>query len=125
VVRSRQSIGNLKGDRQRILGTLADNLGAIINQRLLPSIHPGVDVVPAYEVFIPNSLTRRYIREMRYADAIAEMEKESMKQIGCVTYVDSLHKLVMEEWVDFQLALEHAGEHAERLTSRVKGIAVR
>ncbi|GMV98357.1 MAG: twitching motility protein PilT, partial [Phycisphaerae bacterium] len=40
-------------EQQRILGTLADNLAAIINQRLLPCLKPGVDVVPAYEIFIP------------------------------------------------------------------------
>jgi twitching motility protein PilT len=111
-------------EQQRILGTLADNLAAIINQRLLPCIKPGVDVVPAYEIFIPNPLTRRYIRETRYTEAVAEMEKPTMKEVGCVTYVDSLHKLVVEQWVDYQLALEHAGEHAERLKSRVKGIDV-
>lgn len=111
-----------KSEQQRILGTLADNLAAMINQRLLPSIRPGVDVVPAYEIFFPNSLTRRYIREMRYTEAIEEMEKPTMKELGCVTYVDSLHRLVVEEWADYQIALEHAGEHAEKLIARVKGI---
>ncbi|OHB76448.1 MAG: hypothetical protein A2W31_13460 [Planctomycetes bacterium RBG_16_64_10] len=112
-------------EQQRILGTLADNLAAIINQRLLPSIKPGVDVVPAYEIFFPNSLTRRYIREMRYADAVAEMEKQTMKELGCVTYVDSLHRLIIDEFVDYQIALQHAGEHAEKLKGRVKGFEVR
>jgi hypothetical protein len=45
--------------------------------------------------------------------------------LGCITYVDSLFKLVEEEWVDYRLALEHAGEHAEKLTARVKGIDLR
>lgn len=112
-------------EQQRILGTLADNLGAIINQRLLPCLKPGIDVVPAYEIFIPNPLTRRYIRERRYIDAIAEMDKPAMKEIGCVTYVDSLHRLVTEEWVDFHLALEHAGDQAEKLKSRLKGIELK
>jgi twitching motility protein PilT len=114
-----------KSEQQRILGTLADNLSAIINQRLLPCIRPGVDVVPAYEIFFPNSLTRRYIREMKYTAAVEEMEKPTMKELGCITYVDSLHRLVVEEWVDYQLALQHAGEHAEKLTARVKGIDLR
>lgn len=109
-------------EQQRILGTLADNVGAIINQRLLPCLKPGIDVVPAYEIFMPNPLTRRYIREKRYTDAIAEMDKPAMKEIGCVTYVDSLYKLVTEEWVDYHLALEHAGDYAEKLRSRLKGI---
>jgi twitching motility protein PilT len=113
-----------KSEQQRILGTLADNLAAIINQRLMPCIRPGIDVVPAYEIFIPNPLTRRYIRETRYTDAAAEMDKPTMKDLGCVTYVDSLYKLVIEQWVDYQLALQHAGEHAERLKARVKGIDV-
>ncbi len=109
-------------EQQRIVGTLADNLAAIINQRLLPCIKPGIDVVPAYEIFRPNPLTRRYIREMRYMDAIAEMDKPAMKEIGCVTYVDSLHMLVTEEWVTYQTALEQAGDHAEKLRARLKGI---
>jgi len=109
-------------EQQRILGTLADNLGAIINQRLLPCRREGIDVVPAFEIFIPNNLTRRYIREKRYQDAIAEMEKPAMKELGCVTYIDSLHKLVSEEWVDYHLALEHAGDRAEKLKARLIGI---
>jgi len=109
-------------EQQRILGTLADNLAAIINQRLLPCLKPGVDVVPAYEIFMPNPLTRRYIRERRYVEAVAEMEKPAMKEIGCVTYVDSLHKLVTEEWIDYHTALEHAGDRAEKLKARLKGI---
>lgn len=109
-------------EQQRILGTLADNLAAIINQRLLPSRRPGVNIIPAYEIFVPNNLTRRYIREKRYQDAIAEMEKPAMKEIGCVTYVDSLHKLVTEEYVEYHLALEHAGDKAEKLKARLIGI---
>jgi pilus retraction protein PilT len=111
-------------EQQRILGTLADNLAAIINQRLLPCIRPAIDVVPAYEIFMPNPLTRRYIREMRYNNAVAEMDKPAMKELGCVTYVDSLYKLVTEEWVEYQMALEHAGDKAEKLKSRLKGIAI-
>jgi twitching motility protein PilT len=112
-------------EQQRILGTLADNLGAIINQRLLPSVKAGIDVVPAYEIFIPNPLTRRYIRERRYQDAVAEMEKPAMKELGCVTYVDSLYQLVTEEWIDYHMALEHAGDRAEKLKARMVGIDIK
>ncbi len=112
-------------EQMRILGTLADNLAAMINQRLLPCLKPGIDVVPAYEIFIPNTLTRRYIRELRYQDAIAEMDKPAMKELGCVTYVDSLYKLVIDEWVDFHVAAEHAGGQAEKLQSRLKGIELK
>lgn len=111
-------------EQQRILGTLADNLAAIINQRLLPCVKRGIDVVPAYEIFIPTPLTRRYIREGRYTEATEEMHKPSMKEVGCVTYVDSLHKLVTEEWIDFPVAIEHAGDQAEKLKARLKGIAM-
>ena len=55
-------------------------------------------------------------------EAVAEMEKPAMKEIGCVTYVDSLHKLVTEEWVDYHVALENAGDRAEKLKARLKGI---
>ncbi len=109
-------------EQQRILGTLADNMSAIINQRLLPCIKPGIDVVPAYEIFMPNPLTRRYIREMRYPEAVAEMDKPAMKEIGCVTYVDSLYKLVTEEWIKYDVALDNAGDKAEKLKARLKGI---
>lgn len=111
-------------EHHRILGTLADNLAAIINQRLLPCLRTDVDVVPAYEIFIPNPLTRRYIREKRYQQAVAEMEKPVMKEAGCVTYVDSLFLLVTGDWVDYQLALEHAGDKAERLKARLLGIDI-
>jgi len=50
------------------------------------------------------------------------MEKQAMKEIGCVTYVDSLHRLVTEEWIDYHTALEHSGDQAEKLKARLKGI---
>lgn len=109
-------------EQQRILGTLADNMSAIINQRLLPSIRSGIDVIPAYEIFMPNPLTRRYIRELRYQEACAEMDKPAMKELGCVTYVDSLYKLVNEEWIKYDVALENAGDKAEKLKAKLKGI---
>lgn len=109
-------------EQQRILGTLADNLAAIINQRLLPSLKPEIDVVPAYEIFIPNSLTRKYIRDAKYTDAVAEMEKPAMQELGCVTYVDSLYKLITEEWIDYHVAMDNAGDKAEKLKARLKGI---
>lgn len=112
-------------EQQRILGTLADNLSAIINQRLLPSRNRDINIIPAYEIFVPNSLTRRYIREKRYQDAIAEMEKPAMKEIGCVTYVDSLYKLVLEEQVEYIVALEHAGDKAEKIKARLSGIELK
>jgi Tfp pilus assembly pilus retraction ATPase PilT len=112
-------------EQQRILGTLADNLAAIINQRLLPCLKDTIDVVPSYEIFIPNPLTRRYIRERRYQEAVAEMDKPAMKELGCVTYVDSLYDLVYNEWVDYHTALEHAGDKAEKLKSRLKGIELK
>jgi twitching motility protein PilT len=112
-------------EQQRILGTLADNLGAIINQRLLPCRKAGIDVVPAYEIFIPNPLTRRYIRERRYVEAVAEMEKPAMKELGCVTYVDSLYRLVHDEWVDYHTAMEHAGDKVEKLKAKFIGIDIK
>jgi twitching motility protein PilT len=112
-------------EQQRILGTLADNLAAIINQRLLPCLKEGIDVVPAYEIFMPNPLTRRYIRERRYQEAVSEMEKPAMKELGCVTYVDSLYELVINEWVDYHTALDNAGDKAEKLKSRTKGIELK
>ena len=45
-----------------------------------------------------------------------------MKELGCVTYVDSLFQLVYEEWVDYHTALDNAGDKAEKLKSRLKGI---
>ena len=109
-------------EQQRILGTLSDNLAAIINQRLLPCIKDGIDIIPAYEIFMPNPLTRRYIREMKYTDAVAEMEKPAMKDLGCVTYVDSLYQLVVDEWVEYSTAMEQAGDQVERLKADRKSV---
>jgi hypothetical protein len=39
-----------------------------------------------------------------------------------VTYVDSLYRLVSEEWVSYNVALEQAGDKAEKLKARMKGI---
>jgi Tfp pilus assembly ATPase PilU len=53
------------------------------------------------------------------------MEKPAMKELGCVTYIDSLYKLVTEEWIDYHTALEHAGDKAEKLKGRMIGIEIK
>ncbi len=99
--------------------SLAFNLRAIICQKLLPSIAPGVRRIPAVEILISNPSVRQLIEEGRDAelpDLIRACEGEGMR-----TFPRSLLELVEKDSVDPEVAFEHAS-NVDELKMMLKGI---
>lgn len=107
---------------QAIRSALVFNMKAIIAQKLLPSIKPGVQRVPTVEIMIFTPMIRKLILESqdeKLADAIRIGVKEGMQD-----FTMSLKDLVERELVDRQVALEVA-PNPEALKMALKGIEVK
>src|SRR5262245_3579222 len=100
---------------------LAFNLKAIIAQKLLPSIKPGVQRVPTNEIMIVNPTIRDLIikgEDKKLADAIKIGFLE-----GMTDFTENLRQLVEREYIDKATALEVA-PNPEALKMALKGIKV-
>ena len=106
---------------QAIRQTLAFNLKAVVAQKLLPSIKPGVQRVPTNEIMIVNPTIRDLIikgEDKKLADAIRIGFLE-----GMVDFTENLRQLVERGDVTKEVALEVA-PNPEALKMALKGIKV-
>jgi twitching motility protein PilT len=101
--------------------SLAFNLKAIVCQKLLRSIRPGIQRVPANEIMIVNPTIRELLvkgDDKKLPDAIRIGYIE-----GMVDFNESLRQLVTRGDVDEQAALEVA-PNPDALKMALKGIKV-
>jgi twitching motility protein PilT len=101
--------------------SLAFNLKAIVCQKLLRSIRPGIQRVPANEIMIVNPTIRELLikgEDKKFPDAIRIGYIE-----GMVDFNESLRQLVTRGDVDEQAALEVA-PNPDALKMALKGIRV-
>jgi twitching motility protein PilT len=106
---------------QAIRQSLAFNMKAIVAQKLLPSIKPGVSRVPTNEIMILNPTIRELIikgEDKKLPDAIRIGFLE-----GMLDFTESLTQLVQSSWVERSVALEVA-PNPEALKMALKGIKV-
>jgi twitching motility protein PilT len=101
---------------------IAMNMKAIVAQKLLPSIKPGVGRCPTVEIMVFNSIIRKLVleeKDEKLADAIRMCEKEGMQD-----FTMSLKSLVDKELIDRATAFEVA-PNVDALRMALKGIEVR
>ena len=101
--------------------SLGFNLKAVVAQKLLPSIRPGIQRVPTNEIMIVNPTIRDLIlksEDKKLGDAIRIGFLE-----GMLDFTESLRQLVERGDVDRAAALEVA-PNAEALKMALKGIKV-
>ncbi|MBX3372959.1 MAG: PilT/PilU family type 4a pilus ATPase [Phycisphaeraceae bacterium] len=109
-------------DHGFIRSSLAAGLQGVLAQRLLPSVKPGAQRVPATEVLLNNSTVSEKIREGEDDDLPAVMAGSLHE--GMHDFTTSLAQLVEKDWVDLKVA-ERFAPNAEALRSRVRGISVK
>jgi twitching motility protein PilT len=105
-----------------IRASLASSLRAVAAQRLVPSIRPEVQRVPATEVLLNTGLVADRIREGHDEDLPAIMAGAAEE--GMHDFTGSLLRLIREAWVDLKTAERYA-PNAELLRSKVRGIDVK
>lgn len=106
---------------QAMRQSLAFNLKAVVCQKLLPSIKPGVQRVPTNEIMIMNPTIRELIikgEDKKLPDAVRIGMIE-----GMIDFNESLRQLVARGDVDESAALE-ASPNPEALKMAFKGIKV-
>jgi twitching motility protein PilT len=111
-----------EGMHSAIRSAMMFNMKAIIAQKLLPSIKPGVQRVPTVEIMIFSAMVRKLIHECqdeKLSDAIRIAAHEGMQD-----FTMSLKSLVEERMIDRATAFEVA-PNAEALKMALKGIQVR
>jgi twitching motility protein PilT len=106
---------------QAVRQSLAFNLKAVVCQKLLPSIRPGVQRVPTNEIMIVNPTIRDLIvkgEDKKLQDAIRIGFLE-----GMIDFNESLRQLVERGDVDRSTALE-VSSNPDQLKMALKGIKV-
>jgi len=109
-------------DHAFIRSSLAAGLRAVMAQRLVPSVKPGVHRVPATEVLLNNTTVADKIREGDDADLPAVIAGSIHE--GMHDFTSSLSQLVERDWIELRVAERYA-PNAEALRSRVRGITVK
>jgi twitching motility protein PilT len=109
-----------EGSRDLIRQTLVFNLNAIVCQKLLPSIKPGLHRVPAVEIMFANATVRKLIDEKR-EDEITKVIRASQAE-GMLDMNECLKRLVDEEFIEVNTAYA-ASANPQELKMRLKGIS--
>lgn len=99
--------------------SLRFNLKALVCQKMLPSIKPGVALVPAQEIMLSNPTTQKLIYEGE--DKKLEGVIRSSTEDGMQDFNQSLLKLVNEGLISQKVAME-ASPNPEQLQMNIRGI---
>lgn len=108
-------------EREAIRNLLAYQLQAFVYQKLLPTLMPNVQRIPAVEILLQSPPTRKFILEGR-EDELPEVMKTHRDQ-GMQTFTDSLVDLVEKQYVHPKVATEVAASPDE-IKMRLRGISV-
>ncbi|MFH1024676.1 MAG: PilT/PilU family type 4a pilus ATPase [Planctomycetota bacterium] len=107
-------------DRQdQIRQGLTFNLKAIVCQKLLPSIKPGVRLVPSVEILFVNSTVQKLIRERKDAEIAGVLR--AGKDEGMQDFNQSLLHLVKDGFVARDVAMS-VSPNPDALEMNLKGI---
>jgi twitching motility protein PilT len=107
-------------EREAIRNLLAYQLQAFVYQKLLPTLLPNVQRIPAVEILLQSPPTRKFILEGR-EDELPEVMKSHRDQ-GMQTFTDSLVELVEKQYVHQKVATEVAPSPDE-VKMRLRGIS--
>jgi len=109
-----------EGSRDLVRQTLVFNLQAIICQKLLPCIKPGISRVPAVEIMFASPTVRKLIDEKR-DDEISKVIRASQSE-GMLDMNECLKGLVEREYIETAVAYA-ASPNPQELKMRLKGIS--
>ncbi len=106
-------------EREGIRNLLAYQMQAFVYQKLMPTLHKDIARVPAVEILLQSSPTRKFIMDGREHE-LEEVIKNH-RQDGMQTFTDSLADLVHREYVHPKVA-QAAAFNPEELKMRLRGI---
>jgi twitching motility protein PilT len=101
---------------RRILGY---QMRAFVYQKLLPTLHPDIPRIPAYEILINNTVVRKHILEAREGELREYLKSVEARQSGMIDFNECLVQRVEQEYIHMRVALE-ASPNADELMMRLK-----
>ncbi len=107
-------------EREAIRNLLAYQMQGFIYQKLLPTLKPEIQRVPAVEVLLQSPPTRKFIIENR-EDELPKVMKEH-REAGMQTFTDSLVELVERQFIHPKVAQQNATS-PEEVKMRLRGIS--
>jgi twitching motility protein PilT len=96
---------------------LAENLGAVLSQRLIPRA-TGKGLVPAFELMTSSPHVRELLVEGRTSEISRVIDTSG--EPGLISFNMSLRKLVESAWVDLEIALS-ASDRPDELMMALRG----
>ena len=106
-------------ERRSVRQALEFNLRAVIGQKLVPSVKPGLPICPTVEIMFVNPSIKKLIREER-DNEIIDVIKASYND-GMLDFTEHLRRLVDSGYIDVQTAYESA-PNPDELKMALKGI---
>lgn len=107
------------GERRAMRQALEFNLKAVICQKLIKCVKPGVPLVPTIEIMQVNSSVQKLIREERDNEIIGVIRANYAT--GMIDFTEHLRQLVETGYIDHETAYE-AAPNPDELKMALKGI---
>ncbi len=107
-------------ERPAIRNMLAYQMQAFCYQKLLPTVRPDVQRVPAVEILLQSPATRKFIIEGREHELDEVIKKN--RDAGMQSFTDSLISLVNDNFIHPKVAMTNANS-PEEVKMRLKGIS--
>ncbi|MBK9128681.1 MAG: PilT/PilU family type 4a pilus ATPase [Phycisphaerales bacterium] len=106
-------------ERRSVRQALEFNLKAVIGQKLVPSVKPGIPIVPTVEIMFVNPSIKKLIREERDNEIIDVIK--ACYADGMLDFTEHLRQLVDKGFIDVTTAYE-AAPNPDELKMALKGI---
>ncbi len=107
------------GERRAMRQALEFNLKAVICQKLIKCVKPGVPLVPTIEIMQVNSSVQKLIREERDNEIVGVIRANY--HAGMIDFTEHLRQLVETGYIDHETAYESA-PNPDELKMALKGI---
>ncbi|MBM4109303.1 MAG: PilT/PilU family type 4a pilus ATPase [Phycisphaerae bacterium] len=101
---------------RRILGY---QMRGFVYQKLLPTLHPEIARIPAYEILINNTVVRKHILEGREGELREYLKTVEARQSGMIDFNECLVQRVEQEYIHMRVAIE-SSPNADELMMRLK-----
>lgn len=98
---------------------LAYQMRAFVYQKLLPTLHPNIQRIPALEIMINNAVVRKHVLDGREGELREYLNSIEARQVGMIDFNESLVELVEKEFIHMRTALENS-PNVDDLQMRLK-----
>ena len=107
-------------EREAIRNILAYQMQAFVYQKLLPTLKPELQRVPAVEILLQSPPTRKFILDGREDELTKVMSEQ--REAGMRSFTDSLVELVETQYIHPKVAQQSAAS-PEEVKMRLRGIS--